>query len=365
MRKYYIDNLRWIVILLLFPIHTAVLYFPKGTQSFIFNSILENPISLFLFLAITPTLMGMLFLIAGMSTRYSLARRSYGEYLSERVKKLLIPFFTGILTVIPFMYYIFNLETGESKGFIPFMNFYLSDVGAMPSKIQHLWFLLCLFIVSILALIFIVPARRNKFAISPKKIAAPRIILLGIIFILLGKFLNFGSTVTLSGAFILLLIGYFFFGDDAVKEKIMTKGWLFLGIFVVLSIGNIILYNQGYQTGYGISNYKVTWLFPYYGMMTQWVGILALLSLGEKYLEFNNKFTKYMSEASFAIYIFHYPSLLLSAYIFAPFVQNQPLQFLIIIAVGFLFCILIYEVIRRIPGLRFIFGIPKKKISMK
>lgn len=361
MRKYYIDNLRWIAIILLFPIHTAVLFFQKGSQDFIFNSILENKVSWLFFLTITPTLMGMLFLIAGMSTRYSLERRSYSEYLSERIKKLLIPFFTGILTVIPCMYYIVSLETGYSKGFIPFMSSYLSDPITMPSKVTHLWFILCLFIVSIVALIFIVPARRNKFAISPKKIAAPHTVLLGIVFILLGQFINFGATVTLSGAFILLLIGYFFFSHEVVKEKIVIKTWLFLGIFIILNIGNIILFNEGYQTGCGIANYKVAWFSPYYGMLTQWFGILALISLGSKFLEFQNKFTKYMSEASFAIYIFHFPSLLLSAYIFAPLVKNQLLQFLIIIGVGFIFCIGIYEVIRRIPILRFLFGIGKKK----
>lgn len=362
MRKYYIDNLRWIAIILLFPIHTAVLFFPKGSQDLIFNSILENPKAAFLFLTITPTLMGMLFLIAGVSIRYSLERRSYSEYMFERVKKLLIPFFTGILTVIPCMYYIIlNLETRDGKGFIPFISSYLSDVGAMASKVKHLWFILILFIVSVLALIFIVPARRNKFAISPKKITTSYIILLGFVFILLGKFLDFGATVTLSGAYILLLIGYFFFIDEVVKEKIVTKRWLFLGIFVILNVVNIILFNQGYQTGCGIANYKVTWFSPYYGMLTQWFGILALISLGAKYLEFNNKYTKYMSEASFGIYIFHFPSLLLAAYIFAPLVKNQLLQFLIIINVGFIFCMVIYEIIRRIPGLRFLFGIRKKK----
>jgi len=110
MREYYIDNLRWLVILLLFPIHAAVLYFPKGSQSFIFNSISEKSVALLFMLAITPCIMGLLFLIAGMTTGYSLGRRSYGEYLSERTKKFLIPFFTGLLTVIPSMYFIVSLE---------------------------------------------------------------------------------------------------------------------------------------------------------------------------------------------------------------------------------------------------------------
>ena len=355
-RKYYIDNLRWLVILFLFPIHAAVLYTPKATLSFNINSISENPISLLLMLAITPSMMGLLFLIAGMTTCYSLRRRSYREYLTERTTKLLIPFLTGLLTVIPYMYYINSLGQGNSDGFFPFWSSF-----SHLADIQHLWFILCLFIVSVVALIFIVPARSKSFTIPPEKITIPRILLLMLPFLLLGRFLDFGASVTLSGAFILILFGYFFFVDDAVQEKLVAKRWLFLGAFVVLTMGNIILYMQGYQTGYWIANYKVAWFFPYYGMATQWLGILALLSLGAKYLEFHNRSTKYMSEASFAIYILHYPCLLAVAYIFAPLVQNQLLQYLVIIGVSFIFCIALYEVIRRIPGLRFLFGIRKPK----
>lgn len=360
MRKYYIDNLRWIAILCLFPIHTAVLYFPKGSHSFEFNSISENNILVAFFLAITPVLMALLFLIAGMTTAYSLDGRSYGQYILERTKKLLIPFFTGIVTVIPFMYYITRIEKGENIGFTAFMKAYLSDTLGVLSKCEHLWFILCLFIVSLLALIFIILASRRNFKISSEKITVKILILLAVPYLLLGNFLEFGATVTLSGAFILLLIGYFFFRDDSTKVKLVEKRWLFVGVFVVLTLGNIMLNNNGYQTTIGLSNYKITWLFPYFGVATQWFGILALLSLGGKYLEFNNKVTRYFSKASFSIYIFHYPGIVVSAYIFAPLVENQLIQFLIINGVGFIFCIGIYEVIRRIPGIRFLFGMYKK-----
>ncbi|MBN1056897.1 hypothetical protein DVW05_16350 [Clostridium botulinum] len=361
MRKYYLDNLKWIAILCLFPIHTAVFYFPKGSHSFVFNNISENNLLLVFFLAITPILMGLLFLIAGMTTAYSLRGRSYGEYILERTKKLLIPFLSGIGTVIPFMYYIVLLENGENIGFVPFMKVYLSDPLCVISKCEHLWFILCLFIVSLLSLIFIALASKRNFEISKEKILVKVLILLGVFYLLLGRFIEFGATVTLSGAFVLLLIGYFFFRDDDVKVKLVEKRWLFVRVFVILTLGNIILNNNGYQTTIGLINDKVTWLFPYYGMITQWFGILALLSLGGKYLEFNNKFTRYFSKASFSIYIFHYPGIVMAAYIFAPLVKNQLIQFLIINGAGFIICMIIYEVIRRIPGLRFLFGLSKNR----
>lgn len=360
MRKYYLDNLRWIAILCLFPIHTAVFYFPKESHSFEFNSISENNFLLAFFLAITPILMGLLFLIAGMTTAYSLRGRSYGEYILERTKKLLIPFLAGIVTVIPFMYYIVSLQNGESIGFISFMKEYISDPIGVISKCEHLWFIICLFIVSLLGLIFIILASKRNFEIKKEKISVKVIILLGVFYLLLGRFIGFGATVTLSGAFVLFLIGYFFFRDGNVKVKLVEKRWIFTSVFVILTIGNIILNSNGYQTTIGLFNEKVTWLFPYYGMSTQWFGILALLSQGGKYLEFNNGITRYLSKASFQFYIFHYPGIVIAAYIFAPLIENQSIQFLIINVVGFVFCIGIYEIIRRIPGVRIFFGMSKK-----
>ncbi|MEG0295916.1 MAG: acyltransferase family protein [Clostridium sp.] len=240
------------------------------------------------------------------------------------------------------------------------MKAYLFDPLGVLSKCEHLCFILCLYIVSLLVLIVIVLATRKKIKISSNKIIVQMLILLGVPYLLLGNFLEFGATVTLSGAFILLLVGYFLFSEDTTQGTFIKNRWLFVVVFVVLTIGNIMLNNNGYQTSIGMINYKVTWLFPYFGMATQWFGILALLSFGGKYLEFNNKVTRYLSKASFGIYIFHYPGIVISAYIFAPLVKNQLIQFLIINGVGFVLCIGIYEVIRRISGVRLLFGMSKK-----
>ena len=45
--------------------------------------------------------MALLFVIAGMCARYSLEKRSVKEFVKERVSKLIIPFVSGILLLIP------------------------------------------------------------------------------------------------------------------------------------------------------------------------------------------------------------------------------------------------------------------------
>ena len=49
--------------------------------------------------------MPLMFLIAGMAIWYSLRRRTAGEFLRERVGRLLVPFVTGMLIIVPVMVY--------------------------------------------------------------------------------------------------------------------------------------------------------------------------------------------------------------------------------------------------------------------
>ena len=44
--------------------------------------------------------MATLFLIAGLTTMYSLKKRTIKEYYTERCKRLLIPFLAGILLLV-------------------------------------------------------------------------------------------------------------------------------------------------------------------------------------------------------------------------------------------------------------------------
>ncbi len=99
MRKHYLDNLRTIMILLLFPVHTFMIWNNYGTKFYVWaggNKLLSS-----LIIIVNPWIMALLFVIAGMCARYSLEKRSVKEFVKERVSKLIIPFVSGILLLIP------------------------------------------------------------------------------------------------------------------------------------------------------------------------------------------------------------------------------------------------------------------------
>ena len=99
MRKNYLDNLRNMMILLLFPVHTFMIWNNFGMKFYIWDY--PNKLLSTLIVIVNPWFMPLLFAIAGISARYSLMKRSKINFFIERVKKLLIPFVIGLVFFVP------------------------------------------------------------------------------------------------------------------------------------------------------------------------------------------------------------------------------------------------------------------------
>ncbi len=98
MRKYYVDNIRWIVILLLVPYHAAMAWNVWGEPNYIYfesNKIISSIVVFF-----SPYFMPLMFFIVGISTRFALQKRTIRQYVLERAKKLLIPFIFGTVLIL-------------------------------------------------------------------------------------------------------------------------------------------------------------------------------------------------------------------------------------------------------------------------
>ena len=104
MRKHFIDNLRWIVILLLIPYHAAQSFNTWGELNYICFQPKRLISSLIVFLS--PYYIPIMFLLAGMSTGYGLKKRTYGQFVAERIKRLFIPFAFGTLVFCPILAYL-------------------------------------------------------------------------------------------------------------------------------------------------------------------------------------------------------------------------------------------------------------------
>jgi len=83
MRKYYLDNIRWATVLLVLIYHVCYLFNNVGDLGGI-GSGRSIPAFNTLLYFVYPWFMALLFVIAGISARYSLEKRSYKQFVSER-----------------------------------------------------------------------------------------------------------------------------------------------------------------------------------------------------------------------------------------------------------------------------------------
>jgi len=168
-RRYDIDWLRAVAMLGIFFTHTSRFFDAGGWH-------LKNAEQLFVvdvvrFFLIWVWVMELFFLLSGASSWYSLKSRTGGQYLLERVKRLLIPpYGMGMLVLIPPQAY-FELVTnrGLTRTFWEFLPRYFPQlpadiVGIAPHSIYdaqfivpytfagHLWFIRYLFLISLITL---------------------------------------------------------------------------------------------------------------------------------------------------------------------------------------------------------------------
>lgn len=348
MRKHYLDNLRTIVILLLFPVHTFMFWNDYGTKFYVWAG--ENRLLSSLIIIVNPWIMALLFVIAGMCARYSLEKRGVKEFVKERFFKLLIPFVSGIVLLVPIQtlyarkfFYGYNGSILDNyKHF--FTNF--TDLSGYDGCFTpaHLWFILFLVIISLLSLLVIKYIPYKKVSDQFEKANLLEIVLLFIPVWLMSYIGAFG-VYSLGKYFTLYLLGYYMFTNKIVIDKIVKNRKVILTVFCLFQLLLVIAYGH----------------FSYYGDLlvnfVGWMGILSCIIVGKLYLNKETKVTNYFKKASYPIYILHQTILVIIGYYSLMMIDNIVLQICMIIFGSFIVTILAYEIIRRIPILKKVIGI--------
>lgn len=151
------------------------------------------------------------------------------------------------------------------------------------------------------------------------------------------------------------LAGYYLFSNESVMEKI-KNAVLLLGICAAVS--GIFYIVRCYGMAYTDKEVLSRWDLNLYAFFM----VLLVLGAGPKWLDFSNNFTNYMGKCCFGIYVLHIPVLLVINYLLAGKELPLTVVYGIELVGGFVVSILLYEVIRRIPVLRYwILGIRKQR----
>lgn len=360
MRRHWIDNLRWVTILLVLLYHVIYFYNNKGVFGGV-GGFGDGPqYQDILLYALYPWFMPLLFLLAGVSARYALVRQTASEWFKSRTRKLLVPSTIGLF-LLHWITGYFNTHLGGNDVLaavpqpVKFVVWSLNGTGP-------LWFIQVLWLLSLTLLIIRRIDSKDKFWSLCGKANMAVIVLLGMLLFWLGEqtLIQHPRLQSADGLFNLykplfyiipFLMGYFLFSHDEVQEQI-AKAWM--PLMGAAMVTGITLVATTFGQDYTSPQYLGSVLCNVYGYLM----CLAMIGWFKSCFDSTNRFASYMTHSSFGIYIVHYVVIATVGYLMKYNTQLPPIVIYttLIIAV-FSLSPALYEVLHRIPIVRWcLFG---------
>jgi len=360
-RRYELDWLRFIGIILLFFFHSARVF---DINDFHINNFERDIGMTILSGSFIAWIMPLFFLLSGMAIFYSLRKRAVGVFFRERFKRIMIPFIFGILFLLSIHSYFEGLHKwGVTSTYFEYYFFRYFQLGVFPFIGYYLWYLLMLFFFSLLGLPIFLYFRKEenhkkieKMANFLKKPGA--IFLLGIPLLLteliphtLGfATFDFGGW-QLPSYFIFLIYGFLFASDEKFKE-IMEKN---IGICSIMVPILLVLLGM---------TFFISEIFILFPICLAFAGIACLtLILGHANKFLNRKHDKliFMNELVLPFYIWHQTIIVVIAFYIVGMQVFIIVKFLLLLAIGFPITLGLVLLVRTNNVTRFLFGMRLKK----
>ena len=367
MRKHWIDNLRWVTVLLVLFYHVIYFYNNKG----VFGGIggfgewpackqYQDVVMYILY----PFFMPLLFILAGISARYALEKYPVKEWFKARTRKLLVPSTIGLF-VFHWMVGYFNTVVAQNQGIFDGVPGPVKFVIMAVSGIGPLWFIQLLWLLSLVLLLLRALDRKDRFRTWCGKANIVWIIMLGVLFWLGEQTLirnprpeSMDGLLNLYKPLFYLipfLMGYFVFSHEEVQEKV--KGaWIPLMACAVVAGGILV------GTTFGQDNTSPAYLASPLNCIYGWLMCLALMGWFNARFDRTGPFAGYMTRSSFGLYIVHYLVIASLGYMMKTYTQLTPVAMYLILTVAvFTLSPLLYEILHRIPLVRWcVFGEKKR-----
>ena len=310
--------------------------------------------------------MPILFFLAGASTRFSLDSRSGKRYILERMKRLLIPFILGMLILVPPQGYFARVSRGKPVGnYFQQWKYFWTTVSNIPYDgglgPAHLWFILYLFIISIVGLFIIRSFKTDGMKTFLLKLKDKLTSKYSLVFTVLIFFIADMTPLAIAQKNILIflivfLMGYIVYGDNNYldyMDRNKRKSLIIALIFFVFYTG-VILYYYNLDKNMTIA-LKVLLSIMRNGIMI--TTIVAIIGFGRKYLNRGGKVLDYLNKACFPVYILHQTIIVIVAYYLLNYTLPIYVSILIIIGSSILITFGIYEILRRIKITKYLIGV--------
>lgn len=358
-RKYYLDNIRTILILVLFVAHACEIYHLKEGFYIEGNNTLVPTL---IYNSLRSWYMSVLFFIAGLTTMYSLKKRTIKEYYIERCKRLLVPFFIGLFLWVPIQSYYtlrnhYDFDGNAVDVYKHFFTTYTDglygyDGGFTPS---HLWFLIYLMGIALISYP-VIRYKKNKSSGNGLKLNVNWKSFT--IFTLIIYVVAYGTSDESIGKFIAYFVVGILLYDDSKLYEFTLKNWKILclvGLVTNICMAYMLIPMHDMNV----------WSMDYAWRRFVWAiscttAVFGTIGVGQRFLNKTNALMKYLSLRSFAIYYIHMTVVITVGYYVLEYMNcGVGGQIGIIIGVSVVITFALVEIAKRIPGLNGMLGMKR------
>ena len=315
--------------------------------------------------------MPLLFFISGAVTWFMVQRRTAGDFIMLRVRRLFIPLVAGMLIIVPPQVYMERLTQGYQGSY---GEFYLSifQFEIYPEgnfSWHHLWFIAYLFLYDLLLAPFFKWCARER---SRKFVSALRFFGRGknCYWLMLPTVLMFSRWVMdYPGTNDLIhdklyffywlsfvVVGFLCMAQPAIMESIERNRRFSLGLAFLF----IILLNAIRWTGFEFEHIKGDWgtyLYLARYPLNTWFWLFAIAGYGKRYLTKPFPAKAYVNESIYPFYILHQTIIVIIAYFVVRSADDVGLKYTFIVLTTFAASMLLYQLfIRPFRITRLLFG---------
>ncbi|MGD8998185.1 MAG: acyltransferase [Anaerolineae bacterium] len=360
--------------------------------------------------------MPLMMLIAGTAICYSLRKRTVGQFLVNRVQRLLIPFVTGMVLILPPQVWFGHKfhQPSYSEGYGQFLRrffnvqFSLSAfpgfiVGAPPDRLWttgHLWFLIFLFVYTLLLLPLFWVLRQPSGQRLVKRfvafLARPwAIFLLALPMGLIEAFLmTEGQGVWNRFVWPFFLVYGFLLASDREFGRALQrhrKGALLLGIVAFLIYFTATGYLLIALGADDWTDYSVVGLTArFFKGLGSWFWLVAIMGFAGQMAQrgarqdqaapapsenlgplasetprgpsWMDRLADYAKEAQLPFYVLHHTPIVLIGFYVVQWQVNPLVKYCAIVLGALVTTVLVYDIaVRRTPPTRFLFGLRPAK----
>jgi peptidoglycan/LPS O-acetylase OafA/YrhL len=305
-------------------------------------------------------IMPLIFVISGASLFYASRKGSAAGFAKDKVLRLFVPLLVGVFTLSVTQVYVERVNHGQFQGTLfEFLPHYFDGLYGFGGNFAfhgiHLWYLLVLFIFTILlmpVLWWFKGATGDRVLRRlGDLLALPGAIVLFVAPTLVLRYIT--DSGALGGGYALggwrpvqylwfLLAGYLIVSHERLQQRIIQARWICLMLAV-------LLVTLSFAQQMGPDGYRI---------LAVWPGLLAMLGFAMKQLTFSNRFLAYSNEAVLPFYILHHNVLVWVGFFVVGWAMSDFGKYLIIMLTSFVTCVLLYEyLVRRFNVLRVLFGL--------